>query len=49
MCDARPKTNGSRGCPAAPGVSLTEALKGPTDGMSCRRIRGQRLFWGKDV
>lgn len=32
------KTNGGRSCPAAPGVSLTEALKGPTNDMSCSRI-----------
>lgn len=39
MCDARPKTNGSQSCPAAPGVSLTEALKGPAEDPSCRRTR----------
>lgn len=47
MCDARPKTNGSRGCPAAPGVSLTEALKGPTDGMSCRRVTRSAFVLGE--
>lgn len=47
MCDAKPKTNGSPGCPAAPGVSLTEASKGPTDGTSCRRIRRSAFVLGE--
>lgn len=36
MCNARLKTDGSQSCPAVPGVSPTEALKGPADDLSCR-------------